>query len=298
MSQNPFPAAAAAALLAAASTLHAGPAIIQSDFASGGSASGQTAEDDTLTLTSETGLPVAADVAGAAGAAHFPGTLGQIMEIETVQVSTATVPESAETFLSPLITMTDGTRLSEPAAEIEWTVTGGPLLDAKDGNVKAVSVYQDTPAGIEALVSGLYAGISLTVQETTGDNFGPYAGDSIPDTWQVQIFGPDNPRGHGSADPDGDGQDNLFEYTAGLDPVNAASYFQFGFAPAAGGGVQLEFQPRFNDLIYTVRSSTSLTSSSWVTLSGTIADSGTVRKMLDPDSSARRKFYRVDIVRP
>src|SRR5439155_11856268 len=47
-------------------------------------------------------------------------------------------------------------------------------------------------------------------------------GNGLPDGWEYQFFGA--PTGNDpNADPDGDGQSNVAEYTSGTDPTNAAS---------------------------------------------------------------------------
>jgi PKD repeat protein len=47
-----------------------------------------------------------------------------------------------------------------------------------------------------------------------------------PEAWQMQYFGcTDCPQAAGTADPDGDGQNNLAEFLAGTDPTNSASAF-------------------------------------------------------------------------
>ena len=65
------------------------------------------------------------------------------------------------------------------------------------------------------------------------DNFGSYAGDGLGDDWQVQYFGQNNPNAGPLRDPNGDGQTNAFEDTAGLVPNDPNSRFTFTIAPRA-----------------------------------------------------------------
>jgi titin len=52
-------------------------------------------------------------------------------------------------------------------------------------------------------------------------------GDGLPDLWQVQYFGSfTSPNAAPTADPDGDGQNNLAEFLSGTDPTNSASAFR------------------------------------------------------------------------
>lgn len=255
--------------------------------------------EGTLTLLSETGLSVVAPVATVAGAVHSSGRLGRIMEIDNAKVDLKNVSEETTAFVDPEIRFTDGTKLMEPAAVIAWSVINGPVEGVEDGNAKAAAVYEDTDAEIEGVVNGLSFAISLRVLESVPDNFGYYRGDSLPDLWQVQTFGPDNPMGHGTADVDSDGQNNSFEYTAGLDPRDHASRLRLDLAPDPGGGMRLVFHPRFTDRTYIVRSSTQLDPVNWIELNGGIvSDNGNERTIIDNDVLVGRKFYRVEIVRP
>jgi hypothetical protein len=113
--------------------------------------------------------------------------------------------------------------------------------------------------------------------------------------WKYNYFGDIN--APDSGDPDGDGQTNLFEFTAGLDPTNAASRFNFRIERTAGQN-NLIFSPRFNDRTYTVTTRSNLNSGSWAPLTGaTTSDNGTERTVTDPNPAAP-KFYRVEITKP
>jgi hypothetical protein len=60
------------------------------------------------------------------------------------------------------------------------------------------------------------------------------------ESWQVQYFGDtNNPAAAASADPDGDGQNNLAEFLAGTDPTNSAAAFRIISATAEGSNVRL-----------------------------------------------------------
>lgn len=53
-----------------------------------------------------------------------------------------------------------------------------------------------------------------------------YAGDEIDDVWQLRNFGPSNPEGLATADPDGDGCDNLCEFLARTNPNDPSDFFR------------------------------------------------------------------------
>jgi hypothetical protein len=55
------------------------------------------------------------------------------------------------------------------------------------------------------------------------DNYGLYAGDLLPDSWQVAWFGEDNLDGAADSDPDGDDMINRTEYVADTDPTDGGS---------------------------------------------------------------------------
>jgi alpha amylase-like protein len=74
-------------------------------------------------------------------------------------------------------------------------------------------------------VAGHYTTLSATV------NTGPLV-DGIPSTWRAQYFPTVDPTGQttnylscATCDADGTGQDNLFKYSAGLNPTNPSSIF-------------------------------------------------------------------------
>ena len=146
-------------------------------------------------------------------------------------------------------------------------------------------------------------GRALTAGEVAGIHTSGAAGKrllTLIEQWKFthlgDMYAPD------SGDPDGDGQDNLFEYTAGLVPNNPASRFRLRIA--ADGGVlepiSLIFSPRFNDRTYSVTTRGDLGPGVWIPLSGgMIDDKGTERTVTDSNLTPPvRKFYRVEITKP
>jgi PKD repeat protein/endonuclease/exonuclease/phosphatase family metal-dependent hydrolase len=60
--------------------------------------------------------------------------------------------------------------------------------------------------------------------------------------WQIQYFGSTtNPAAAASADPDGDGQNNLAEFLAGTDPTNGASALRITSITAQGPNIQVNW---------------------------------------------------------
>ncbi len=157
------------------------------------------------------------------------GYIGQLYNVTSLVVTAipATVSEDSNSQLIATATIDDGTVLVVTGSNVSWGVASYPIasIDA-DGLATCASVYTDTVG----IVSGYYLGASntltLLVLDTNPDNYGIYANDGIPDGWQVQYFGTNNPEGVASADADGTSQNNLFKYLAGLNPTNPASVLQ------------------------------------------------------------------------
>lgn len=121
--------------------------------------------------------------------------------------------------------------------------------------------------------------------------------------WRQQYFGSAANSGCGAdtADPDGDGQNNEFEFVAGVDPTNACSHFNFRIEPepSSNGRFQLCADPVFDDRTYTILSSTDLSSPNWTALFDcTVIDSDRKRTIIDQEMIGPRKFYRILISRP
>jgi hypothetical protein len=139
------------------------------------------------------------------------------------------------------------------------------------------------------------------VLDSIPDNFGSYAGDNLADDWQFDHFGLDNPLAAPLLDPDDDGQNNRFEFIAGLVPTDPLSRFSLVIAPVPGqpGQKNVVFDPIIAGRTYTVMTSPDLTPGSWDPLAdGTASDEGAQRTVTDPAASETKKFYTVEIVKP
>jgi hypothetical protein len=163
-------------------------------------------------------------------------------------------------------------------------------------------VYQGSTAIAQGTYQSLTDTITLTVLNTLPDNFGTYAADGIDDDWQVQYFGLNNPNAGPTFDPDFDGQNNLFEFTAGILPTNANSYFRMEAASVPGQPSQkrIVISPVVAGRTYTVKASPTLGAGAvWNDLTGSsTSDNGTIRTITDLNATGLRKFYRVEIVGP
>jgi hypothetical protein len=231
------------------------------------------------------------------------GFIGQLYDPVALHLaaSSTTLPEAGSLQLAASFVMDDETTLSAAAASIAWSIQAGQLSINTGGLATAGVVYQNTAATVQGAHSGLSGTLGLTVLESIPDNFGSYAGDGLGDEWQVQHFGMGNPDAGPLTDPDGDGQNNRFEFIAGLVPTDPRSFFNLTIQPVAGELThkRLDFSPCLPDRDYQVLFSNTLLPDSWSVLPGTVvSQTGDQRTVTDPNAAAERRFYRVEIIKP
>lgn len=231
------------------------------------------------------------------------GYIGQLTEVTALQLATAptTVNETATRQLSAKQVLDDLTTNAVLANSINWSIVSGPLSSINsNGLATAATVYQNTAATAQGIFAGNTGTLGLTVLDTIADNFGTYAGDGIGDDWQFQYFGLNNAKAAPAADPDFDGHNNLFEFTAGIIPTDAASKFNWRIDPVPGFPVQkkLIFSPRFVNRTYTVKTATTLGVPMTTLTGSTFSDNGNERTVTDTSATGGAKFYSVEIVKP
>jgi hypothetical protein len=248
-------------------------------------------------------------IIGVSGEAATPtvakhGYIGQLYDLMgyALWATDDTPDELGTTQVFPVRLADDGTGLALAPAGFDFSVVNGPLTGISAGGlVTAGAVYAATPASVGAtsIESGLITRL-LTVQDTLPDNFGSYAGDALGDAWQVQYFGTNSPLAAPGLDPDGDGQKNLFEFTAGLVPTDAASVFRLRIEPVSGQPAQkrLVFSPVQADRTYVIKARTNLTAGG-VELTNQSTD-GLLpeRRVTDLSAGGARRFYEVQISKP
>ena len=243
------------------------------------------------------------------------GYTGQLFDVAGLLASASptSVNETQTTALGAAQVLDDASFLALSSSAVSWSIVFGPVASISvAGLVTTQNVYANTPATVRGSYAGFISDAGLTVINVGNDDFGIYANDGIPDTWQVTYFGvgtgAGSPAGLPTADPDHDGQTNLFEYVAGTDPTIANSfspvvYAQFSVSVANVPGHptqrQIIFSPRFAGRTYTVQSTTSLTGGSWTTLTNTtVSNNGATRTVTDLNAVEPIKFYRVIISQP
>ncbi len=231
------------------------------------------------------------------------GYVAQLYDVSGLLLNSATpdVNETDTLQFAAWQLLDDATLLATDENAVTWNIVSGPLIEiSASGLATTDAVSQITSASVSGTFGGFTGSLNFTVLDTIPDNFGAYAGDGLGDDWQVQFFGENNPLAAPALDPDGDGADNNFEFTAGLIPNDPASTFQMRLAPVPGQPVRrrIIFSPRLDGRTYTVQSRLTL-GDAWQPLgSSTQSDVGSERTVTDLSAGGARKFYRVEITAP
>ena len=242
-------------------------------------------------------------IAAPAGTAKA-GYIGQLYDVSSLSVNSATpdINETETLQLAAWQLLDDATLLAVDANAVTWSIVSGPIASiSASGLATAALVFEDTPATVEGTFGGYTGALYLTVLDSIPDNFGDYAGDGLGDDWQVQFFGQNNPLAAPALDPDGDGANNLFEFTAGLAPTDPASTFHLTIAPVPGQPARkkIVFSPRLDGRTYSVEARPALETGAWQPLPGsTQTDDGPERTVTDLNATGAKKLYRVQITRP
>lgn len=233
------------------------------------------------------------------------GYVAQLFDVTglTLTAATLTVDETATDALAAWQFLDDATFLSVPAASMTWSVASGPLTGISAAGVATAGiVLADTAATAQGIFSGVTGTLGLTVKNVNPDDFGSYAADGLDDAWQNQYFGLNNPLAAPALDPDGDGQTNLFEFTAGLIPTAPSSRFTLTIQSVPGQPAQkhVVFTPLVAGRTYIVTSKPGLAAGSYAPLTNPSApsDAGPLRTITDLSAGGAAKFYRVEITKP
>ncbi|HWB02360.1 MAG TPA: hypothetical protein VG796_05000 [Verrucomicrobiales bacterium] len=214
----------------------------------------------------------------------------------SVSASPPTIDDGGTRQLAASLLYDDSTSFPLSPSVVRWSIQSGPLTGiSASGLATAAAVYQDTTATVKGTYHDFTATLNLSVLNTNPDNFSAYASDGIPDDWQIQYFGIDNPNAAPLLDPDLDGWDNRFEYNACLIPTDPLSTFSMRISEAPGGGHAITFSPRFADCRYTLFGGSDL--SLWEPVAGATTDAGIMRTILDPLGGGDRRFYFISVQR-
>jgi hypothetical protein len=266
-------------------------------------AGGQRAASANYSNSGSASLLAGVSTVAAPAEAAKSGYIAQLYDVSGLLVNSATpdVNETETLQLAAWQLLDDATFLATDASTVAWGIVSGPITDVSaSGLATAGPVFQNTSATVQGTFGGFTGSLNLTVLDSIPDNFGAYAGDGIGDDWQVQYFGENNPLAAPALDPDGDGQTNQFEFTAGLIPNDPASVFHLLIAPVPGqpSRRKIIFSPRLDGRTYTVQSRLTL-GGAWQPLgSSTVSDNGDERTVTDLNAAGAGKFYRVEITLP
>ncbi len=213
-----------------------------------------------------------------------------------------TVNEGATRQLTATATMDDFTTTTLSGGDVGWLVNSGPITSiSATGLATAGTVYQNTVASVQGMYLGMTAVFNLTVVNIGTDDYGIYAGDRIDDDWQNTYFGAGNVKAGPTQDPDGDGQNNLFEFTAGVVPNDANSRFRVRIEPVTGQPAQkaIFFRPLVAGRTYTLMSGGDVTGTFTALSAGLPTQTtGDERQITDTSATAPQKFYKVMVNKP
>ena len=173
----------------------------------------------------------------------------------------------------------------------ETTLTNVPAAGFTDINVAGGITYYYVVTAVGAAGETAPSGEVYTTPPAT---LTPYQ------LWQMQYFGStNNPLAATNADASGTGQNNLFKYTAGLNPTNPASIFVLQMGRMSNGPM-LSFGPIASNRTYNVQYRTDLWTSPWTALTGTLNSmtNGSQMTVTDTNPMPPVKFYRIGITTP
>lgn len=289
----------ASALLAlwvcAATSFAATPALVNSAVTPGGR---QTV--GTIVVDSAIGGIGGSASVGTVIARH--GAAGQLTDLANVAVSASatTVNENATSQLAATAVFTDATVSPLAATSVAWSASGGGLASVSaSGLATAATVYQNTNGLARADYLGAFGTLTLSVLNVGTDDFGTYASDGLDDAWQVTHFGVGNANAAATADPDGDGQNNLLEYLAGTTPTSGASLFTVGINAANSQPRTVSFSPLAAGRTYTVEFTTDLRTRIFTALPPeSLSEVNSVGYARDATATNAARFYRVRISLP
>ena len=252
-------------------SLHAGPRTSTSYCITTDSIAAGGARNTGTSYTNDGNVGGVGGIATASAPAETlkAGYVGQLTEVSAVQLaaSPTTVNEDTTRQLAATATLDDATTAVLLGTDLNWSVVSGPIASINtSGLATAANVYQNTAATVQGSYRGVNGTLGLTIVNVGTDDLGLYAADGLPDAWQVQHFGQNNPLAAPTADASGTGQNNLLKYTAGLIPTDRSSRL---LTNVGGSGTHtITISPRLSDRTYAVQFSTTLSANGWQTLTG------------------------------
>jgi hypothetical protein len=227
------------------------------------------------------------------------GFAGQLALPLAVTFFNEDIADEVSTFqILPGVIMDDFTYINAPQFFM-FPLPSDPLIlsISPAGLIEFGAVYEETPVTVRATAFGLEGEMTVYLREVDPDNFGSYAGDWLNDGWQILHFGLENPEGLAAADPDGDGDTNLFEFHAQLVPTDPASRF-FKTLNVTGTTARITYGPIMPGSQYRILTSPNL--ADWTPLLGAgFTMQGNMRTTTDPNPilPPATLFYRIEVIR-
>lgn len=213
------------------------------------------------------------------------------VENGTAESRTLMISNSGEEFLSIDSINITGTN----AADFSASLQPGSLI-APGHSASLTVTFHPSASGHS------HAQLQLASNDTNNNPFTislAGLGATAHEYWRLLYFGTADNAGDSAddADPDGDGENNLLEYLAGLNPLDPTSLFSFKVALTSDGSRRpiVQFTPVIASRIYALQGTTDLTNPNWQTLTNvSIIDGDNLRSIVDNDP-ASPKFYRIQI---
>ena len=233
----------------------------------------------------ETPISALASIPGANPSVHFNTYLQRwvmVFETDDTEGSGLFLSTSADllnwTPPTPLVTVTP--------PEQAWyaTIIGRTDVEASRNAKLYFAYWPDATTGLRQF-------LSATMQFNLPDTLG----DGVPDAWKTYYFGSIYaPLAAASADPDGDGQDNLSEYYAGTNPTNSNSLLQFQSVQATTPGQMVLNWQSVAYKYYTVEISTNL--ANWTPLRQNIPATPPANLYTNSVPAGQgARFYRISV---
>ena len=227
------------------------------------------------------------------------GYVGQLADAAAFAV----VPEADEVDeadsqpLAGLATLDDDTALAVAGDEVDWAAPVFPLADVSTAGVAtAATVYEDTLAVATGTYSGVAGEGSFWVRNVGTDDFDVYAGDGLPDDWQVDHFGVGSPDAGPTNNVDEDLYDNAGEWIADTDPTDGDSYFQIVAVTDTAAKVEMWFDSS-SARRYGLEKTTNLVVPDWQPVAGqtNLAGADALRSLVESNPPVGPHHYRVGV---
>ena len=209
------------------------------------------------------------------------GFIGQLTDPRSIEVTVPDAGEGGSTEADATATLDDGTTTSVPNDEVSWEAILGPIVSiSPTGVARTGIVIEDSAAEVRGTWLEVSGTGQFTVLNTDDDNVAPVAGDGIDDAWQFLYFDADDDgalagdeaaSAQPGSDPDGDDQDNLFEFLAGYAPDDPDSFLDIRITDISEGTITIELSKVVASTLYTLVGSEDLgTGGPWSTV-GTVS---------------------------